>query len=75
MFLISFKEILFNTSTNESADEKIFSSADSLVEVLNNISLKDIKNNEKLMADIGNKEYNWKTISNEYRVVIDSLLK
>ena len=70
--------ISFDVQANRETTQNnafFFSSADSLVEVLNNISLKDIKNNEKLMADIGNKEYNWKTISNEYRVVIDSLLK
>lgn len=68
--------ISYDVPTNRETTKNkavFFSSAHSLEEELNKISLNDLAINKELMFEIATKEYNWESISNEYRIIINSL--
>lgn len=68
--------ISFDVQTNRETTKNkaiFFSSAVSLTEELNRLELKDLTLNKETMFDIASKEYTWKTISNQYKVLINSL--
>lgn len=68
--------ISFDVPTNRETTQNkaiFFSSASSLEEELNKFSLKDLELNKEKMYEIASKEYTWKSISNQYRTIINSL--
>ena len=68
--------ISYDVPTNrETTQDKaiFFSSAVSLITVLNALEVKDLIVNKKIMFDIAIKDYTWKTIAKQYRLLIDSL--
>ena len=68
--------ISYDVPTNRETTQNkaiFFSSSSSLNDALNTISIKDLELNKEKMFEIASKEYSWKSISNEYRIIIDSL--
>jgi len=68
--------ISYDVPTNRETTQNkavFFSSATSLNDKLKKISLQDLESNKEKMFEIASKEYNWERISNEYKIIIDSL--